>query len=380
MVGHGEDVDVVVVGSGPGGLGVAALLTRSGLRTILLERGSGVAWKWRNSYDRLRINTSTLTSFLPGMRFPRGTGLWPTREALVAYYDAYVERFGIEVRTGTEVTRVDTDRAWRVATPTGEIRARAVVIATGRDGTPVIPEWRGLELFGGTLIHASAYRNAEPFGGTRVLVVGVGNSGSDIAVDLAESGLDVSVAVRTPPHIIRRSVAGVPNDLLQVLTRRLPATLVDAMAEGIRRRAYGDLEQLGLGRPPVGVKTYVQTKARVPTIDSGAFSGAVRAGKIQVVRGLAELTTDGARLADRSVHRFDAIVAATGYRPALEGIIGHLGVLDDRGWPLWAPEVGDSRRPGLYTVGFGDPSRGNLRGLRLDARHVAREVSALLSR
>ena len=218
------------------------------------------------------------------MRFPRGTGLWPTRDQMVAYYDTYVERFGIDVRASTTVSRVDRDQSWQVTTSNGDIRTLAVVIATGRDGTSVIPPWPGRELFEGTLIHASSYRNAEPFNGKRVLVVGVGNSGSDIAVDLAEPGAEVSTAVRTPPHIIRRSVAGVPNDVLQVLTRRMPAPTVDAMAEGIRRRAYGDLEEVGLGRPPVGVKTYVQTQARVPTIDSGTFSGAVpqRSGSFRV--------------------------------------------------------------------------------------------------
>ena len=155
--------------------------------------------------------------------------------------------------------------------------------------------------------------------------------------------------------------------------------MVDAMAEGIRRRAYGDLEELGLGRPPVGVKTYVKSQARVPTIDSGAFSGAVRSGAIRVIAGLVELTRDAALLADGSTHPVDVVVAATGYRPALEGLIGHLDVLDERGWPLWAPELGNRKHAGLYTLGFGDPSRGNLRGLRMDARRVSHEVKEFLA-
>jgi cation diffusion facilitator CzcD-associated flavoprotein CzcO len=380
MNGASDEVVVAVVGAGPGGLGAAGLLTRAGHRTVLLERGPDVAWKWRNSYDRLRINTSTLTSYLPGMRFPRGTGLWPTRDALVSYYDCYVEKFGVEVRTGTDVKRVERDGNWHLTTSSGNIRSRAVVIATGRDGTPVIPEWPGRDRFRGVLIHAAQYRNAKPFAGLRVLVVGVGNSASDIAVDLAIGGARVAVALRTPPHVIRRSVLGVPNDLLQVATRRVPTKLVDAMAEGIRRRSYGDLERLGLGRPPVGVKTYVRTQARVPTIDSGQFSAAVRARSVEIVSGLVELTDRGVRLADGSTREVDAIVAATGYRPALEGLIGHLDVLDERGWPTWAPSIGHDEHPGLFTVGFGDPSRGNLRGLRLDARRVTREVGRLLER
>ena len=197
-------------------------------------------------------------------------------------------------------------------------------------------------------------------------------------MDLVGTAAEVAVAVRTPPHVIRRSVMGVPNDLLQVATRRMPTRWVDAMGEGIRRRSYGDLEGVGLGRPPVGVKTYVRTQARVPTIDSGQFSGAVRSGAVEIVAGLVGLTEQGVRLADGSTRAIDAIVAATGYRPALDGLIGHLDALDDRGWPRWAPDLGSASHPGLFTLGFGDPSRGNLRGLRLDARRVAAEVRALL--
>ncbi len=380
MSGKSAEVDVAVVGAGPGGLGAAGLLTRAGHRTVLLERGSDVAWKWRNSYDRLRINTSTLTSHLPGMRFSPGTGLWPTRDALVSYYDRYVEKFGIEVRTGTDVKRIERDGNWHLGTSSGHVRTRAVVLATGRDGTPVIPEWPGKHRFRGMLIHAAQYRNAEPFAGLRVLVVGVGNSGSDIAVDLSMGAARVAVAVRTPPHIIRRSVFGIPNDLLQVATRRLPTKWVDATAEGIRRHSYGDLEPRGLGRPPVGVTTYVRTQARVPTIDSGQFSGAVRAGSVEIVSGLVEMTDREVRLADGSTREVDAIVAATGYRPALDALVGHLEVLDERGWPMWAPSIGHDEHPGLFTLGFGDPSRGNLRGLRLDARSVSTEVGRLLER
>ena len=128
-----------------------------------------------------------------------------------------------------------------------------------------------------------------------------------------------AVAVRTAPHIIRRSAAGVPNDELQILTRRLPAPMVDAMAEGIRRGAYADLEEFGLARPPVGVKTYVKSQARVPTIDSGTFAAAVRSGAVRVVSGVVGLTSDAARLADGSTHPVDVVVAATATVPPLMG-------------------------------------------------------------
>ena len=369
-------IDAVIVGAGPGGLGTAGLLNRLGLRPVVLERGVGPGDKWRRAYDRLQINTSRWTSFLPGMRFPWGVGTWPSRDALIDYYDAYVRAFDIDVRPGIRAGRViPRNGHWTVESSEGEFQARSVVIATGRDCVPVLPKWPGAGSFNGTVMHVAEYRNATPYQGARVLVVGTGNSGSDVAVDLVEGGArSVWLAVRTPPHIVSRTVMGVPNDVIQALTRRLPTRWVDHLGEAVRRLKYSRLEERGLRRPPVGVQTYVRSLARVPTIDSGAFSSAVERGQILVVPEVARLDRQDVVFNDGSRRQVDVIVAATGYRPCLEPLVGHLGVLDRRGWPSWAPQTHDPRWPGLYVLGFGDPTRGNLRGLRQDARRVASAV------
>lgn len=372
-----EYVDATVIGAGPGGLGAAGLLTQAGLRTVLLERGDGVGAKWRGAYDRLHINTSTLTSYLPGAPFPRSIGRWPSRDELVAYYQDFATAHEIDVRLGVSAESVERrGPVWQVRTSDGDISAASVVVATGREGTPFMPAWEGTALFGGTLMHASEYRSAQGLQGKRVLVVGVGNSGSDIAVDLLEGGADVSVSIRTPPHMVRRTVAGVPNDVLQLMTRRIPAALVDVGAEWVRRRAYGDLEDLGLGRPPTGIKTYIKTTGRVPTIDSGPFSQAVRQRRIQIHGPLMRLESDGAVIGEEQHLAFDVVLAATGYRPNLQGLLGHLGVLSESGRPRWAPRLTDDSTPGLFIVGFGDPTRGNLRGLRMDAVEVCKAILA----
>lgn len=342
----------------------------------MLERGHGVGDKWRNAYDRLRINTSTITSHLPAMRFPMRVGLWPSRNDLIEYYEAYVRRYRIDVRTGVEAGRLDrVGSRWRVDTTAGDFEAAAVVIATGRDCTPIVPNWPGRDAFTGEIVHSATYRSPRRHRGARALVVGVGNSGADIAVDLLDGGArSVHVAVRTPPHILSRTVLGIPNDVLMVLSRRLPTSLSDSAAEIVRRWKYGDLESKGLGRPPIGVKTYVKTQARVPTIDAGPFTAAVRAGRITIVDALDSFDGDDVVLVDGQHLPADVVIAATGYRPCLEPLLGHLGVLDDRGWPWWAPRTHHERLPGLYVLGFGEPDRGNLRGLRLDARAVAAAI------
>ena len=138
---------------------------------------------------RFRLNTSSWFSYLPGRRFPRDAGRWPSRDSLVAYYDAYVAAHDLELQLGTTVERLDRvgDR-WGLATSAGPMVARRVVVATGNYTTPVIPDWPGREGFAGELVHSSAYRNADPYRGKRVLVVGPGASGFEIATQVAGGG------------------------------------------------------------------------------------------------------------------------------------------------------------------------------------------------
>lgn len=370
--------DCVIVGAGPGGLGTAAELARQGLDAVVLERAPRIAAKWRGGYDRLRINTSSWFSHLPGQRFPREHGRWPTRDQLVAYYDDYARRRGLEVHTEVEATRIaPTGGGWRVETSAGAYRARFVVVATGKQNVPVIPDWPGRGEFGGELIHSAAYRNAVPHRGRRVLVVGTGNSGMDIALDLVEGqAVKVWLAARRPPHIVRREIAGLPHDMLGVCARRAPRRLVDLNAKLIRRATIGDLADLGLPIPDDGPVSRLQQDGRVPTIDSGEFVEAVRRGKVEVVAGVAALTDAAVLLADGGRIEPEAIVAATGYRTSLESLVGDLDLLDAAGLPRVHGGQTDPRAPRLYFVGYLDPRSGLLRELRLQAGEVARAVRA----
>src|ERR1700737_4185996 len=176
-----SEPDVVVVGAGPAGLAAAAGLQRAGISTVVLEQADAIGPSWRGRYDRFRLNTSRWSSKLPGSRWERGTGMFPSRDQMVSYLEQYAARKELDVRVGT---RVGT-RGWVLQTPAREFRARPVVVATGYDHPPFIPDWPGRGRFGGQLLHAGEYRNAEPFRGKDTLVVGPGCSGMEIAYDLA---------------------------------------------------------------------------------------------------------------------------------------------------------------------------------------------------
>src|SRR3954449_410871 len=173
---------------------------------------------------------------------------------------------------GTEVrglTRA-ADGGWSLETSRGTVEAGAVVVATGYNNTPYMPDYPGRDGFEGELLHASQYRNAEPYRGRDVLVVGSGNTGAEIAVDLVEGGARrVRLAVRTPPNIVRRQVGVTPNQVLAVGVRRLPPKAVDSIVRVEQRVTVGDLSQYGLTKPERGVYTRMIEDDVVPVIDVG---------------------------------------------------------------------------------------------------------------
>ena len=159
---------------------------------------------------------------------------------------------GIEQLLGTTVTRVDRDGPyWRVDTSAGPLWSRQVVVATGYEHTPVMPNWPGLDGFDGAVLHSSAYRNAEPFRDGRVLVVGAGSSGMEVVYDLAVGGADSAwLAVRTPPNIMLRALpGGIPSDYLATPLFDAPSRLVDPLARLGGRITVGDLSAFGLPTP-----------------------------------------------------------------------------------------------------------------------------------
>ncbi|OKK07370.1 flavin-containing monooxygenase [Streptomyces sp. CB02400] len=372
------DRPVYVIGGGPGGLAVAYALRARGVRAVVLERSGRVGDSWRRHYDRLHLHTTRRLSALPGLPMPRRFGRWPARDDVVRYLEKYAEHHRLEIVTGVGVSRVERTpdgTGWLLhATGGRELTGAAVVVATGFNHTPRVPDWPGRDTYTGEFLHASEYRDAKPFAGRDVLVVGVGNTGAEIAVDLVEGGASrVRLAVRTPPHIVRRSTAGWPAQYSGVLVRRLPVGLVDRLCRVQARVALPDLSDRGLPRPDSGLYSRVREGA-IPVQDVGLVD-AVRKGAVEVVAAVEGFEEGKVVLADGDRVGPDAVVAATGYVRGLEGLVGGLGVLDDRGRPVVHGARTPADAPGLYFTGFTNPISGNLRELALDARRIARAVA-----
>jgi len=364
---------IVVVGAGPAGLASAAALQRAGRRVVVLERGD-VGAAWRTRYDRLHLHTVRWLSGLPGWGIPREFGKWPSRDGVVEYLERYAERHELEVRTNTAVERIDgVAGAWTVMTSAGPVEAERVVVATGQSNLPFLPEWAGGAAV--PVVHSADYRNPRPYVGQRVLVVGTGNSGAEIAVDLADGGAaEVVLAVRTPPSIVRRDTLGIPSQLLGIATARLPVPVVDRIAATLRRLSFPDLTPYGLPAPRRPYSEFLRRRV-IPILDVGIVA-AVRDGRVRVVAAVERLEGSSAVLADGSSVEVDAVVAATGYRTGLEPLVGHLGVLDERGEPVVHGAAEHAGAPGLHFVGYDVTLGGLFRLIGMQARQLARAVAA----
>lgn len=358
---------VAVVGAGPAGLACAALLLRSGEEVVVLERGEiGAAWATR--YDRLRLHTVRWLSSLPGQRMPRRLGKWPSRDGVIEYLQLYAAGNGIDVRTGVEVEQVvRADGRWRLRTSSDEVDADRVVVATGHSSRPYLPDWPGS--FAGDIVHSASYRNAQPYAGRRVLVVGAGNSGAEIAVDVADGGAaEVFLSVRTPPHIVRRDTLGFPSQVLGIATAHLPVPVVDRIAATMRRVSLPDLAPHGLPAPRRPYSDFLRRRV-IPIVDVGIVD-AVGRGRVRVVAALERFEGGAAVLADGRTLSVDAVIAATGYRTALEPLVGHLGVLDERGEPLVHGAEEHPRAPALHFVGYRVTLGGTFRLVGIQAKEL----------
>ena len=209
-----------------------------------------------------------------------------------------------------------------------------------------------------------------------MLVVGFGNSGGEIALDLADAGINVALAVRSPVQILPRDLLGFPILSWAILYRRLPARVVDIVNAPILRLAIGNIENLGLRRAAKGPRRMVEEDGRVPLIDIGTLAR-IRDGSIGIRRGVDRFTADGVVFTDGVSEKFDAVILATGFRPDLRRLIPDVtGVFDEHGMPLVTG--GPTSAAGLFFCGQITSPTGQLREIGIEAERIAESASAYL--
>jgi hypothetical protein len=372
-----QQATVVIVGAGASGLSAAGALQRRGIDAVILEQDRNIGGVWARRYDRLRLHTVRGLSGLAHHPIPSRYPAYLSRDEFAAYLVDYARRFGLHIETGCEVEKIKIDGTtppgWVAATPRGDWHARAIVVATGQYRVPLLPQWTGRDDFRGSLVHSAHYTAGSPYGGKRVLVVGLGNSGAEIATDLVEHGAaHVAVSVRTPPPIVARDPFGLPVQRVSHLLGILPPPLADAFARLTSRLVFGDLTRYGL--PRAAWMPYASQ--RVPVIDVG-FVGVLKRGLVHIRPALVRLTPEGAVFDDGSREAFDAIIAASGFGTGLEHLVEVSDVLTASHEPIMASGE-PTARPGLFFLGYGHSLRGHLFEANRASRKLAENVAEYL--
>jgi indole-3-pyruvate monooxygenase len=366
---------VVIIGASAAGLATAACLKHSGVDYALLEQGDQVAARWRKHYDRLHLHTPRGLSGLPYGPMPPNYPRYPSRDQVVAYLEAYSEEQGLAPRFGQKVVSVQPEgEGWVTQTQDTTYHSRFVVVATGYAGQPNMTSFPGMDTFEGKIIHSREYRTGAAYKGQSVLVVGFGNSGGEIAIDLFEQGAKPALSVRSPVNIIPRDILGIPVLALTVYSSRLPSALMDVLFAPLLRLIFGDLSKLGLRKLPYGPLRQIAHDRHIPLIDVGTVQH-IRKDHIAVYPGIARFNAHSVTFEDGRELAVDTVVLATGYRPAL----GEFLPLADRvtnadGFPLVSGR--ESALPGLYFCGFYLSPTGMLREIGIEAGRIAEAIAA----
>ena len=221
-----------------------------------------------------------------------------------------------------------------------------MVVATGRNRVPEIPPWHGIDTTSIEVLHGADYREPSPFVGRRVLVVGAGNTGTEIAHLLCAAGVDVTLSMRMRPVWARRELFGSNLTTLAINGRRMPSRLVDLSGRLMQPLLFGRMRKYGLGPPQRRLSSVAEASGA--TLDSG-FVGDVKAGRIPLVAAVVRFTDDEVLLADGGQISVDVVISGTGYTPALGDFLPADTVAD--GWPR-VKHAPFEQAPGLFTAGL----------------------------
>jgi indole-3-pyruvate monooxygenase len=389
-----ENGVVIIVGAGPSGLGVAGCLSRLSIPYIILEREDCYASLWNKyAYDRLHFHLRKQFCHLPHIPFPSDFPNYVPKTLFLQYLNDYVSHFQIRPlyrRTVESAIYDDASAKWSVKAryvlnnnnddddddddyEIEEYSSRFLVVATGETANPFVPEIKGLDGFAGEILHSTQFKSGKEFKNKKVLVVGSGNSGMEIALDLSNYDAKTSIIVRSPVHFVSREIVY----LALILLKYLPLKMVDSVVVMLSKFVYGDLNKYGIKRPSEG-PFYMKVKyGKYPVIDVGTFNK-IKTGEIQVLSAEVEsVENDVVLLKNGKSYQFDAIVFCTGFKRSTNlWLKGDDYLLNNDGIPKVSYPNHWKGKKGLYCVGL---SRRGLYGATEDAQNIANDIKLMMS-
>ncbi|GKV18065.1 hypothetical protein SLEP1_g28490 [Rubroshorea leprosula] len=366
----------IIVGAGPSGLAAAACLTQQGVPSLVLERSDCVASLWQHrTYDRLKLHLPKKFCQLPLLGFPEDFPEYPTKQQFISYMESYAAHFSIRPRFNQAVQTAEFDSGsgfWRVKTQDSEYISWWLIVATGENAEPVKSDVPGIAKFHGPVVHTSAYKSGSEFKNQKVLVVGCGNSGMEVSLDLCRHNAIPHMVVRNTVHVLPREMFGFSTfGIAMALLGWFSLRLVDKFLLLMANLTLGNTDHLGLRRPKTGPIELKNVTGKTPVLDVGALSQ-IKSGKIKVMKGVKEITRNGAKFMDGQEKRFDSIILATGYKSNVPTWLKGCDFFTEDGMPKTPFPNGWKVENGLYTVGF---TRRGLLGTASDAVKIARDVA-----
>lgn len=358
--------NILIIGAGPAGLAMAALLRQANLEFIIIEKSQQVGNAWREHYDRLKLHTVKELSSLPGLPFPENYPRYVPRDKLVDYLERYQQHFSICPNFGIEATAIrrQPGEKWLVQTNSTEsYLCSHLVVATGVNHYPNRPHFPGEDKFKGDIIHSKKYSTPGPFTGQRVLVVGMGNTGAEIALDLAENGAtSTTIAVRGAVNMVPLELRGRPTQLTALMLAKLPNWIGDRIGSLVRKITMGDMPKYNLPYPSMPPAKQLRELGKTPVVDLGT-ADMIRAGKIKVINASIErLDGETVYFENGLQQKVDSIILATGYKANIQFIIeGGKEMVDEHGWPKFV--IGEGNHQGLYFLGFDNYTPGGILGV-----------------
>ncbi|WP_299242046.1 NAD(P)/FAD-dependent oxidoreductase [uncultured Aquimarina sp.] len=369
-----KQVKNLIIGTGPAGLAVAGRFRKKNISFEIVEQTDKIAWSWHNHYDRLLLHTVKELSHLPYLKFPEEYPRYVPKTMLAEYYEQYAKHFDINPQFNVEVQSIrKEDNHWTVITNKQNYHSENVIVATGVNRIPFSPVWKHQEYYKGEIIHSRNYKNSLPFKGKKVLIVGMGNTGAELALDLSEQDIDVTISVRSSLLIVPRDINGRPVQITAKKLEKLPFGLGRWIGKQVRSIVIGDLSKYGISISRKDPINHLKQTGKTPVIDLGTVKQ-IKSGKIKVIGDISSFYENGVQLKDGTRFEANVVILATGYRAKVDQFIENTdGLLDRYGVP--ENVIGKGKHKGLFFVGFDNYKLGGILGtIVTDSETIVNEI------